>query len=113
MAASLALNLILGGWWLITAIEGKTDAPNGRIGVLVKEVQVGAFNSDTVMFTLPKGLVVRDASVSGAGWFEPHRFRIVITSDDTSLVDYSSKASLAQQTEHYSADVLKRKVAKQ
>lgn len=67
------------------------------------------FGSDKVLFTLPKGLIVRDASATGADWFEPYRFRIVVTSDNAALVDYSQKiAPLSdQRTEHYSVDVVK------
>jgi hypothetical protein len=69
---------------------------------------VGVFGSEKVLFTLPKGLVVRDASATGADWFEPHRFRIVVTSD-AALVDYSQKVTplSGQRTEHYSEKIVK------
>lgn len=63
------------------------------------------------MFTLPKGLLVRDASASGMDWFEPHRFRIVITSDDPGLLESVGTSATDRElnSEYYSADVVLRR----
>lgn len=74
---------------------------------MAQETKIGFFDGDTTVFTLPKGLVVREASATGAGWFEPYRFRIVVTSDSESLVDYSinEKKINGQNSEYYSAEI--------
>ncbi len=91
---------------MIQFLNGCAEIPNGRIGVLNQDVEAGYFDSDKAVFTLPKGLVVREASASGAGWFEPFRFRIVITSEGDDLVDYSkiNEEPKDQNSEYYSAD---------
>ncbi len=67
-----------------------------------QDTKIGFFGGDTTVFTLPKGLVVREASATGAGWFEPNRFRIVVTANNESLVDYSlSEANLKGQNNEY------------
>jgi hypothetical protein len=106
---SLALNFILGGLLLYVVLQGCAEVANGRIGILYQDIRIGLFSSNKVLFTLPKGLVVRDASATGAGWFEPNRFRIGVTSDNPELVDYSLKVEPLsdQQTEHYSVEVIK------
>lgn len=111
LALSVALNVLLGALLLDRILTGCGETPDGRLGVLARDISVGRFNSTETIFTLPKGLLVRDASASGMDWFEPYRFRLVVTSDDDSLVDYSANASLqtGQDAEYYSADVLFRK----
>jgi hypothetical protein len=63
---------------------------------------------DSIIFTLPKGLTVRNSSergISAIGQFENERFQIVITSDDWDLVNYDlSKDSLVVHGNYYSAD---------
>ena len=88
-------------------MNGCAEIANGRIGVLAKDLNVGYFGNTTSVFTLPKGLVVREASATGADWFEPHRFRLVVTSDNEALVDYSARKEnrKEQNSEYYSADV--------
>lgn len=109
LVSSIALNIVLAGLLLYVVLQGCAEVANGKVGVLSQDIKVRVFDSDKVLFILPKGLVVRDASATGAGWFEPHRFRIVVTSDNAALVDYSQKvAPLSdQRTEHYSAEVVK------
>lgn len=84
-----------------------------KLGVLKKDVKVGLFTSkDSVYFTLPKGLTVRDVSergISAIDMFENNRFEIIVTSDD-SLVDYSkSKKDMSFFDNLYSADYFKYK----
>ncbi len=112
LALSLILNVALAAGWLVTALEGYAEMSNGRLGVLAREVPVGQFGGAEVLLTLPKGLAVREASASGMGWFEPYRFRLVVTSEDPDLVDYSPKVleSIVQRSEFYSADVHKNRV---
>ena len=62
---------------------------------------------DSLLFTLPKGLTVRNASERGLnaiGQFENERFQIVITSDEE-LVNYNIPPdNLAPNGNYYSAD---------
>jgi hypothetical protein len=83
---------------------------DGRAGTLNQDVEVGVFGSGEALFTLPKGLVVRGASASGAEWFEPYRFRIVVTADNERFVDYEVGAEglAGQDSEFYSAEVSER-----
>lgn len=81
--ASVLLNVFFLIGWL--------SSPTQEIGRLQKDVRVGYFTSDSTMFTLPKGLTVRNASqrgISAIGQFENERFSVVITSDDPDLVNY-------------------------
>ena len=89
------------------ALMGCAEIANGRIGVLSQDIEVGYFGGNTTVFTLPKGLVVREASATGVDWFEPNRFRLVVTSERESLVDYSVKEEqqTRQDSEQYSADI--------
>lgn len=87
------------------------NSPSNRLGRLEKEINVGYFSTNAVLFSLPKGLTVRDASPSGLnaiGQFENNRFEIVITTDDLNLINYTlPKDSLDTFDNYYSADVLK------
>lgn len=83
----LIVSLLVNLWVLLNALS----SPSGRLGKLEREVRVRHFLSDSVLFVLPKGIDVRDASERGIGaigQFENQRFTIVITSDDASLVNY-------------------------
>lgn len=104
---SLLLNLVLICKIIHQALDGCAEIANGRIGVLTKDVEVGLFQGEGVIFKLPKGLVVREASATGAGWFEPYRFRIVVTSDEESIVDYSQSGQVpeGQNSEYYSVKI--------
>ena len=95
-------------WWQL--MDGCAEMSEGRIGVLNQDVEVGVFGSGETLFTLPEGLAVREASASGAGWFEPYRFRIVVTANNERFVNYEPTAEeLAEQAaEFYSAEVSKR-----
>ena len=110
LSVSLLLNVVLVvavGFAFYMALDGCTETSNGRIGVLTKDVQVGYFNTSKKVFTLPKGLVVREADASGVGYFEPFRFRLVVTSDNENLVKYDGVdvRKLPNDSEFYSADV--------
>lgn len=109
LACSIVLNVFLSGLLLYVVLQGCAEVANGKVGVLSQDIKVGVFGSDKVLFTLPKGLVVRDASATGADWFEPNRFRIVVTSDNAAFVDYRQQiVPLSnQRTEHYSAKLSK------
>lgn len=106
LGLSLLVNLLLAGALIELGLNGCAEVANGKLGVLRQELKVGPFGSDRTLFTLPKGLQVRDASASGAGWFEPHRFRLVITSENPGLVDYTTPPAqdAPQASELYSAD---------
>jgi len=108
LIVSLLLNavFIVALFYTFTKVlDGCAEIADGRIGVLKKEIAVGFFNTKRKLFVLPKGLIVRDASAVGMDWFEPHRFRLVITSDSEDLVDYTvDPKKLRQDSEYYSAD---------
>lgn|SRR5690554_1094851 len=101
---SITLNILfLIGWGL-----SSFNKPSYRLGRLEKDITVGYFMGDSTLFTLPKGLTVRNSSergISAIGQFENERFQIVITSDDWDLVNYDlPKESLASHGNYYSAD---------
>ncbi|HZK28073.1 MAG TPA: hypothetical protein VFD00_11125 [Thermoclostridium sp.] len=100
---SIAFNIIfLIGWGL-----NSLNKPSYRLGRLEKDITIGHFMGDSLIFTLPKGLTVRNASergLSAIGQFENERFQIVISSDDQ-LVNYDlPNDSLAPNGNYYSAD---------
>lgn len=108
LVVSLVANFVLVALLFTKTMNGCAEISNGRIGVITKDVKAGIFGTDGVVFTLPKGLVVRDASATGMDRFEPHRFRLIVTSEDPELVNY---ADLPMQKpggygELYSADVV-------
>jgi hypothetical protein len=109
LVISVILNFGLAYMLFAQAMDGCAEDPNGRVGVLIQDVEVGVFDTDETLFTLPKGLVVREASASGAGWFEPYRFRIVVTANNERFVDYepSDEDLAVQSAEYYSAEVSK------
>jgi hypothetical protein len=102
---SIALNLAL----LIGFFLEWLSSPTYKLGRLEKDVTIGHFGSDSVIFKLPRGLTVRNISQRGLasiGQFENERFEIVITSDDENLVNYElPEDSLEQFGNFYSADV--------
>ncbi|MBM9576938.1 hypothetical protein JWG45_07205 [Leptospira sp. 201903070] len=85
---SIFLNILFILRGIYTLLDGYPETPNGKIGILKKDLSIGKFDKNAKLFKLPKGLVVRDASASGMGYFEPKRFKIVVTSDREDLVDY-------------------------
>ena len=83
----------------ILFVIGWLTSPTQKLGRLQKDIQVGFFTSDSVMFTLPKGMTVRNASQRGLGsigQFENERFEVVVTSDDKAMVDYNVPVSELQ-----------------
>ncbi len=105
---SIVLNFVFIAIILLLVLRGTPEVKYGRLGVLKENIEIGRFGeSPQRIFSLPKGLIVRDASASGMDWFEPNRFRVVITSERNNLVDYSvdqEKAKL-ESGEFYSADI--------
>ena len=90
LATSVVGNLVLAGYIFID----QSSNPPDRVGVLKRDLRVGTFGSSTAVFTLPKGLTVRDASPQGLAaidLFEPFHFTIVVTSDYDDFVDYNAK----------------------
>ena len=94
--------IFLFGWGLCNL-----NKPSYRLGRLEKDITIGHFMGDSLLFTLPKGLTVRSASERGLnaiGQFENERFQIVISSDDE-LINYDlPNDSLAPNGNYYSAD---------
>ena len=109
LALSLLLNFVLAGGCIYLIVKGTPEINDGRYGVLKQSIEIGRFGETARILSLPKGLMVQDASSTGADWFEPHRFRIVVTSDRENLVDYSIDQNAAQagHGELYSADIRK------
>jgi len=107
LTLSLFLNIILGSALVYLTLEGCAEVADGRLGVLTQDVAVGVLGEHKTIFTLPKGLQVRDASATGLDRFEPYRFRLVVTSEAAGLVDYSpqSQPPQRQHGELYSADI--------
>ena len=103
----LFISVLLKLFLLYESIDGCAEIANGRIGVLTQDTEVGYFDGKATVFTLPQGLIVRDASAIGPGWFEAERFRIIITSNNKSLVDYSNnKDDLGNKySEYYSTEI--------
>lgn len=104
---SFTLNIIFILGWLWNIL----NTPSLRLGRLEKDISVGHFTTDSVLFKLPKGLTVCDVSPSGLnaiGQFENNRFEIIITTDDQNLINYTlPKESLDVFGNYYSADVIK------
>jgi len=110
LVVSVFLNIGLAILLFLQLMDGCAEMSDGRVGILNQDVEVGVFDSSETLFTLPEGLVVREASASGAGWFEPYRFRIVVTASNERFVNYEpSTDELAEQdAEFYSAEVSER-----
>jgi len=111
LVISVMLNIGLAYFLFVQLMDGCAEMTDGRVGVLNQDVEVGIFDTDEALFTLPKGLVVREASATGAGWFEPYRFRIVMTTNNARFVDYEpdGKKLDGKNSEFYSAEVSTRK----
>lgn len=101
---SVTFNVI----FLLTWCFNSLNKPSYRLGRLEKDITIGSFMGDSIVFTLPKGLTVRNASergINAIGQFENERFQIVISSDDWDLVSYDLPIdSLASHGNYYSAD---------
>jgi hypothetical protein len=100
---SILLNIILLIGWGLSSL----NRPSYKLGRLEKDITVGNFMGDSLLFTLPKGLTVRNASERGLnaiGQFENERFQTVISSDDE-LINYDLPIdSFAPNGNYYSAD---------
>jgi hypothetical protein len=78
---SILLNIVLLIGWGLSCL----NRPSYKLGRLEKDITIGNFMGDSLLFKLPKGLTVRNASergISAIGQFENERFQIVISSDD-------------------------------
>ena len=99
--------LFLLGWFL-----SWLNSPSNEIGRLEKDIEIGYFTGDSIVFTLPKGLTVRNASqrgIAAIGQFENERFQIILTSNDPNLIKYNiPKDSLNTFGNYYSADIRKK-----
>lgn len=106
LALSLVLNVALMATLAYVLLNGCAET-DGRLGVLTRDVVVGQFQGTKALFVLPRGLVVRDASATGVDWFEPHRFRLVVTSDQPDLLDFGTSSTREDDEggEYYSADI--------
>lgn len=108
---SILLNIIFG----LNYLSDEINEPTRELGRLKKDVEIGYFSGDSVLFKLPKGLTVADESqrgISAIGQFENNRFSIVITSNED-LVDYEiNEDSLGVFSNFYSADIKNKKTCK-
>ena len=104
---SILLNLLFMTGWFLSWF----NSPSYELGRLEKDIEIGYFTGETTKFVLPKGLTVRNASergISAIGQYENERFQIVITSDDSDLINYDlPKDSLDTFGNYYSADIKK------
>lgn len=100
---SILLNIVLLIDWGLSSL----NRPLYKLGRLEKDITIGNFMGDSLLFKLPKGLTVRNASergISAIGQFENERFQIVISSDDE-LINYDLPIdSLESNGNYYSAD---------
>jgi hypothetical protein len=100
---SILLNIILLIGWGLNSL----NRPSYKLGRLEKDITIGNFMGDSLLFKLPKGLTVQNASergLSAIGQFENERFQIVISSDD-GLINYDLPLdSLSPNGNYYSAD---------
>ena len=107
----IRLSIILNIIWAFLIISDLFIFPSKGYGKLEKNIYVGIFSSDSVVFYLPKGLTVKDVSAKGISaidQFENNRFDIVITSDDENVVNYNlPKDSLNYWNNFYSIKKLK------
>jgi hypothetical protein len=100
--ASLITNGLLGGWLILSAA---TDPPD-RVGVLLRPLQVHPVTKpDEVLFALPQGLTVRDATPR-LPWFtekvyEPYRFTITVTAWSTDAINYAAPQSAINWGGHF------------
>jgi hypothetical protein len=102
---SILFNFIfLIGWF-----SARFNSPSHALGRLEKDIEIGYFGGNKTLFKLPKGLYVRNASqrgISAIGQFENERFEIVITSDNSDLINYDlPKDSLRVFNNFYSVDI--------
>ena len=106
---SLLLNLILSVLLFYNVLNGYPEARFGKYGRLTKDLSLGRFGEKQTIFVLPKGLLVKDVSATGLDYFEPNRFKIIVTTDNEDLVDYAidQKTAESNDGEYYSADITK------
>ena len=93
-----------------TALINKSNSLPDRTGILAKDLKVGIFDKKETIFTLPKGLTVKDASPRGLDAidrFEPYRFTIEVSTDDNNLIDYSNPLKRHEFGNLYSAVIKK------
>jgi hypothetical protein len=109
LGISLLLNLILIFALAYNVLNGYPEARFGKYGRPNKNIELGRFGEEQKIFALPKGLLVKDVSASGVDYFEPNRFKIILTSDQDDLVDYTidQKTAESKHGEYYSADIAK------
>jgi hypothetical protein len=84
---SITLNIL----FLLRMVWNSINAPSEQLGILKQDIDIGHFMDNKKIFTLPKGLTVKNQSqrgISAIGQFENNRFSIVITSEKA-LVDYN------------------------
>ena len=111
LGISILINLTLCAMLFFKGLDGCAEISGGKLGVLAKDLPVGIFGTDRVVLTLPRGLVVRDASATGMDRFEPRRFKIIVTSEDKELVDYAAPTAAANpHGDLYSADLVTQSV---
>jgi hypothetical protein len=105
MKIFLALSLILnaGFFGYILFMDSLSWTVQARYGVLKEDTYIGSIDDETPILMLPKGLTVKDVTLSNqVNLFEPYRFSITISSD-RELVDYGSE-STSRWHDLYSAD---------
>lgn len=109
----LTISVLLNAGFGVVQLVDRWNAPEDRIGVLARDVEIGSFSGSDAIFRLPRGLTVRDASprfIASIDQFEPHRFSIVITTENEGVVNYKVPPGvLHQHHEYYSLDIAERR----
>ena len=89
---SLILSLLLNIFLVGRAVFIQSFMPTDAIGELQQDIEVSSFETDTTLFKIPKGTIVKNASprgIAAMGQFENYRFTIIVTSDNPNLVNYN------------------------
>jgi hypothetical protein len=86
LTVNIGLGLVIVSLLLFWHARGKLEADRGPLVVLQRDTAVHCFSQRKTLFTLPKGLLLQDVSARGMDIFEPHRYKLVIPTDDSSLV---------------------------
>ena len=109
----LSFSVLLNVGFGVLQLVDRWNAPEDRVGVLTRDLEVGSFGGTNVIFSLPKGLTVRDASprfLASIDVFEPHRFSVTMTTENEDLVNYQvDRSALRRDEELYSLDMADRR----
>ena len=81
LVISILTNLCLAFVAGYALLNGWPESRYGKYGRLKKDINLGQIGENKTEVILPKGMIVKDSSASGMDYFEPHRFKLIITSE--------------------------------